>query len=113
MKVLVELNLEVDIPEDSTLEHDKPTKEWLWTELREEILQAMRLSRLASDSPPTSCQQTYETPKKLLLLDSISRAQRQYLLMQEVNGGVSGRDSEGGQSLTRYNPCYLLGSCCV
>jgi hypothetical protein len=111
MKVLVELNLEVDIPEDSLLAYEKATKEWLWTERRDEILQAMRISRLASVSPSKSYQ-TYDTPKKLLLLDSIARAQRQYLLMQEVSEGVFGADSEE-RSLTRGNGCLLLGSCCV
>jgi hypothetical protein len=88
MKVLVELNLEVDIPEDSPLANDEATKEWLWTERRDEVLEAMRLSRSAPASPCKSCE-TYDTPKKLLLLDSISRAQRQYLLMQEVSGDRS------------------------
>lgn len=111
MKVLVELNLEVDIPEDSSLEYDKLTKvkEWLWTERRDEILQATRLSGVASVSPLTSCQ-TYDTPKKLLLLDSIARAQRQYLLMQEVRGDVFGRDTEGEQcsSYSLQSLLYLV-----
>jgi hypothetical protein len=105
MKVLVELNLEVDIPEDAHLDGDSPTKEWLWTERRDQILKAMPLSRSYSSSK--SCQ-TYDTPKKLLLLDSISRAQRQHLLMQEVSVGARSRDSEGKQSLPHYALVRLL-----
>jgi hypothetical protein len=77
MRLLVDLTLEIEVPEKH-YECEATLKQWLWNERKVELLQAMRIRE--TRHPPTE----QFVNKRLQLLDTISRVQRQCLQMEKV-----------------------------
>lgn len=80
MKLLVELKLEVEVPEEYH-DCDATLRQWLWNERKDELLQAIRYKEV-NRSRQIGGQ--HDINQKLQLLDTISKVQRQYLHTEKV-----------------------------
>ena len=76
MKLMVDMKLEVDVPEEYC---ESSLKEWVWREHKDQLFEAMKFEEVHNPSPTH-----HDINQRLQLLDTISQVQRQYLQNEEV-----------------------------